>query len=145
MIGAILATFPIPAWVWAAASLGALIQILTLAGPQALRRFRWLAASLIALGSSLGAGLVAVALAIALNHNGTDQLDNLTINSVFWEVARYSVFAVLLAAISGGVTASLGDLLLRRCNQRQTMLTLAMTILIGCSIGSIFGYLTRPG
>lgn len=145
MVGAILAAFPLPAWIWILAVVGAIIQIIALAGPQALRRFRWLAANLLVLGSSLGAGLLAIALAVALNHNGTDQLDELTINSAFWEVFRYSAFAMVLAAISSGVTAALGDRLLRHFQQRQTMAILMATALIGLGVGSMFGYLTRQG
>ena len=92
MVGMSLGAFPIPHWVWIVAVVGILIQITTLAGPQALRRFRWLPANLLALASSLGAGLLAVALAIALNHAGTDQIDDITISSVIWEVFFYSLF-----------------------------------------------------
>jgi ABC-type Fe3+ transport system permease subunit len=104
-----------------------------------------LAANLLVLGSSLGAGLIAIAVAIALNHAGTDQLDDVTVNSVFWEVAWYSLVAVLLAALCSGVTASLGDRLLRHYKQRQTVLILSTTALVGLGVGSIFGLLIRQG
>jgi predicted membrane channel-forming protein YqfA (hemolysin III family) len=145
MVGAILAAFPIPGWVWGFAILGILVQIITLAGPQALRRFRWLAANLLVLGSSLGAGLVAIALAIALNHAGTDQLDDLTLTSVFWDVVRYSLLAVVLAAISSGVTAALGDRLLRQLQQKQTVLILGVTAALGLGLGGMFGILIQQG
>jgi len=145
MVGMSLGAFPIPHWVWIVAVVGILIQITTLAGPQALRRFRWLPANLLALASSLGAGLLAVALAIALNHAGTDQIDDITISSVIWEVFFYSLLALILAAVSSGVTASLGDRLLRHFNQRQTTLILAGTILFGLGFGSLFGFLIRQG
>jgi len=121
------------------------VQIITLAGPQALRRFRWLAANLLVLGSSLGAGLVAIALAIALNHAGTDQLDDLTITSVFWDVVRFSLLAVVLAAISSGVTAALGDRLLRQLQQNQTMLILGVTTALGLGLGGMLGFLIQQG
>jgi H+/Cl- antiporter ClcA len=131
--------------VWIFAVVGILIQITTLAGPQALRRFKWFPANLLALASSLGAGLLAIALAIALNHAGTDQIDDITISSVFWEVFFYSLLALILAAISSGVTASLGDRLLRHFKQQQTVLMLAATTLIGLGCGSLFGWLVRQG
>lgn len=142
-IGVILAAFPVPAWVWIVALFGTLVQISTLAGPQTLRRFKWLAANLLVLGSSLGAGLTAVALAIALNYAATDQLDELTLGGVFWEVVRYSLFAVGLAALCGGVTASLGDRLLRHFQRQQTVLILITTALLGLSLGGAFGFLLR--
>jgi hypothetical protein len=143
MVGAILAAFPIPGWVWVVALGGMLVQIFTLAGPQALRRFRWLAANLLVLGSSLGAGLLAISLAIALNHAGTAQIDDITVTSLFWEVFRYSLLAVVLAAICSGVTASLGDRLLRHFKQRQTIFILAVTTLAGLGVGSLFSLLLR--
>jgi hypothetical protein len=145
MIGVILAAFPIPGWVWGIAAGGSLVQIIALAGPQALQRFRWLAANLLVLGSSLGAGLIAIALAIALNHAGTEQLDGITLNGVFWEVVWYSLLSVLLAAVSAGVTASLGDRLLRHFKQRQTMGLLGLTVLLGLGLGGIFGLLIAQG
>ena len=145
LIGTILGAFPIPIWVWGVAAGGALVQIVTLAGPQALRRFRWLAANLLVLGSSLGAGLVAIALSIALNHAGTDQLDNITLNGLFWEVAGYSLVAVLLAAVCAGVTAALGDRLLRHFKQRQTTFILSTTALAGLVLGGLFGWLMSQG
>ncbi len=145
MVGVILGAFPIPSWVWLVAILGAMVQIVTLAGPQALRRFKWLAANLLVLGSSLGAGLIVIALAIALNHAGTNQLDDITLASVFWETVRFGFVAVVLAAICAGVTASLGDQLLRNLQQRQTILILGATALLGLGIGSLFGLLIRQG
>ena len=141
IIGTILGSFAIPNWVWGVAVVGTVVQIVALAGPQALRRFRWLAANLLVLGSSLGAGFIAIALAIALNHAGTDQLNDISLNSVFWEVVRYGLVAVLLAAVAAGVTAALGDRLLRHFNQRQTMVILGVTALAGLGLGGIFGLL----
>lgn len=143
VIGVILTAFPIPGWVLAIAVAGALIQIVALAGPQALRRFKWLAANLLVLGSSLGAGLIAVALAIALNFAGTDQLNDVSISSIIWDVIKYGLLSVLLAALCSGVTASVGDRLLRHFNQRQTMLILGTAAVLGLSIGSAFGLLIR--
>ncbi len=145
IIGAILGAFPIPLWGWGLAGAGALVQIVTLSGPQALRRFRWLAANLLVLGSSLGAGLIAIALAVALNHAGTDQLDDITLNRLFWEVVLYSWVAVLLAAVCGAVTAAVGDRLLGHFKQRQTVLILSTTALVGLIVGGIFGLLISRG
>jgi hypothetical protein len=144
-VGVILASFPIPGWVWLLAVMGILMQITTLAGPQSLRRFRWLSANLLVLTSSLGTGLLAIGLAIALNHAGTDQIDDVTIRSVFWEVVLYSLLAIILAAITSGLTASLGDRLLRHFKQRQTVLILASTTFIGLGLGCLAGFLVRQG
>ncbi|HZG39296.1 MAG TPA: hypothetical protein VEZ50_11505 [Nodosilinea sp.] len=138
--GAILTTLAEP-WVWPIAAGGAVLQGLVLAGPQALQRFRWLTANLLVLGSIVGGTALAVALSIALNHLGTDNLDELTIGSALVEVVFYSLMAVGLAVLCSLATAALGDRLLRRNKGRKTSLLLVVTALVGLALGGGIGLL----
>jgi hypothetical protein len=126
-------------WVWAVAASGTLLQGLALAGPQALQRFQWLRANLLVLLGILGSGALAVALAIALNHLGTDNIDDITLGKGAMEVALYSLLAVGLAGLCSVVTAALGDRLLRRYPGSKTSLILITTCLVGLVIGGAIG------
>ncbi|MBE9109531.1 hypothetical protein IQ273_08895 [Nodosilinea sp. LEGE 07298] len=128
-------------WVWAGAALGAVIQAVTLAGPEALQRFRWLTANLLVLGSIIGGTALAAALSIALNHLGTDNLDDLTLGRAIAEVVLYSLLAVGLAVLCSLATAALGDRLLRRNKGHKTSLILVMTALVGLAVGGGIGLL----
>jgi len=139
--GAILAALPALPWLWLVAAAAAVVQGLVLAGPQALQRFQWLTANLMVLGSIVGGTTLAVALSVALNYLGTDNLDDLTIASAFTEVVGYSLLAAGLAALCSLTTAALGDRLLRRYPSRTTSLTLISTCLLGLFIGGGIGLL----
>ena len=128
-------------WVWPVAAGGTVVQGVTLAGPEALKRFRWLTANLLVLGSIVGGTALAAALSIALNHLGTDNLDELTIGRAFLEIALYSLLAVLLAVLCSLTTAALGDRLLRRNKGSKTSLILLLTCLLGLGIGGAIGLL----
>ncbi|MFQ4137450.1 hypothetical protein PGN35_014130 [Nodosilinea sp. PGN35] len=128
-------------WVWPLAAGGTVMQGVTLAGPEALKRFRWLTANLLVLGSIVGGTALTVALSIALNHLGTDNLDELTLSGVFLEVALYSLLAVVLAVLCSLTTAALGDRLLRRNKGRKTSLILVLTCLVGLGLGGGIGLL----
>ncbi|WP_035985442.1 hypothetical protein [Leptolyngbya sp. KIOST-1] len=128
-------------WVWLVAALGTVIQGITLAGPQALQRFRWLTANLLVLGSIVGAGALAAALSIALNHLGTDDLDELALGRAVAEVVLYSLLAVGLAVLCSLTTAALGDRLLRRNRGSRTSLLLVLTTLLGIGVGGGIGLL----
>jgi ABC-type Fe3+ transport system permease subunit len=128
-------------WVWPIAAAGTVVQGVTLAGPEALKRFRWLTANLLVLGSIVGGTALAVALSIALNHLGTDNLDDLTLGRAFFEIVLYSLLAVLLAVLCSLTTAALGDRLLRRNKGRKTSLILVLTCLLGLGIGGAIGLL----
>ncbi|MGB3199805.1 MAG: hypothetical protein WBA99_02815 [Nodosilinea sp.] len=128
-------------WVWLGAALGAVIQALALAGPEALRRFRWLTANLLVLGSILGGTALAVALSIALNHLGTDSLDDISLGRALAEVILYSLLAVGLAVLCSLAMAALGDRLLRRNTASKTSLMLVITALGGLALGGGIGQL----
>jgi uncharacterized membrane protein YbhN (UPF0104 family) len=117
------------------------IQAVTLAGPEALQRFRWLTANLLVLGSITGGTALAAALSIALNHLGTDNLDDLTLGRAIAEVVLYSLLAVGLAVLCSLATAALGDRLLRRNKGHKTSLILVMTALVGLAVGGGIGLL----
>ncbi len=136
--GVIVAALASP-WVWAIAAAGTLLQGLALAGPQALQRFRWLTATLLALMGLLGSCALAVALSIALNQLGSDNLDDLTLSRVVLEVGLYSLLAVGLAALCSLATAALGDRLLRRHPGSRTSLILMTTCLFGLISGGAIG------
>ncbi|MBD1875994.1 hypothetical protein H6F75_21150 [Nodosilinea sp. FACHB-131] len=128
-------------WIWLVAAGGTVVQGTTLAGPEALKRFRWLTANLLVLGSVVGGTAVAVALSIALNHLGTDNLDELTLGRAFLEIVLYSLLAVLLAVLCSLTTAALGDRLLRRNKGSRTSLILLVTCLLGLGLGGAIGLL----
>lgn len=139
--GMLLTALPELPWLWLVAAAAALVQGLALAGPQALQRFQWLTANLMVLGSIGGGTMLAVALSVALNYLGTDNLDDLTFASALTEVVGYSLLAVGLAALCSLTTAALGDRLLRRYPGRTTSLTLVGTCLLGLFIGGGIGLL----
>lgn len=144
--GLTLGAFSVPPWVWLLALAGTLAQVIALAGSQALQRFKWLTANLLVLLSIGGAGALAMALSIAFNQAGTDQLDDLTLGGAFWEVLLFSLLAVVLTALCSLATAALGDRLLRHFQDRptkarQTVFMLAATCLLGLGLGAAFGLL----
>lgn len=128
-----------PLWAWVLASGGAVLQGLALAGPKALKRFRWLTANLLVLLGIVGSGALAVALAIALNHLGTDNIDEVTLESLIRDVLLYSLLAVGLAGLCSLVTAALGDRLLRRYPGSKTSTVLITTCLVGLALGGAIG------
>lgn len=128
-------------WVWPVAALGAVVQGVALAGPHALQRFRWLRANLLVLGNLLGGTALAVGLSIALNHMGTDNIDDLTIGRAMAEVTFYSLMAVGLAVLCSLSTATLGDRLLRRYQASKTSLILVIVVLVAMGLGGAIGLL----
>jgi hypothetical protein len=141
-IGLILASFPIAPWFWGIAVLAIIIQLLALGGPKALQRFKALPANLVALGSIVGASGLAVVLSVALNHLGTDQLDDLSIASAILEVFFFSLLALVLAALTAFVTARLGDILLKRVTPPQASLILVFTCLLSLGLGAALGQIS---
>jgi hypothetical protein len=139
--GMILTGLPALPWLWLTAAVGSVVQGLALAGPQSLQRFRWATANLLVLSSIVGGTALAVALSVALNHLGTDNIDELTIASALMEVVVYSLLAVGLAVLCSLATAALGDRLLRRYTSRFTSLALIGTGLLGLAIGGGVGLL----
>ncbi len=136
--GLLLASLGTP-WIWALGAAGALLQGLALAGPKALQRFRWLTANLLVLLGILGSCTLVVALSIALNHLGSENLDDLSLSHAVMEVVLYSLIAVALGALCSLTTAALGDRLLRRHPGSKTSLILIATCLVGLAIGGGIG------
>lgn len=128
-------------WMWLGAAIGAVVQSVALAGPAALQRFRWLTANLLVLGSIAGGAALAATLSVALNHLGTDNLDDLTLARAIAEIVLYSLLAVGLAVLCSLATATLGDRLLRRNKGSKTSLLLAITALVGLAVGGGIGLL----
>lgn len=128
-------------WLWLLAAAGAVMQGLALAVPKALQQFRWLTANLLVLGSISGSTMLAVALSIAFNHLGTDNVDDMTIASGFIEVVVHSLLAVGLTVLCSLTTSALGDRMLRRHTSRFTSLGLIVTGLVGLAVGGGLGLL----
>lgn len=139
--GLLLAAFSVAIGVWVLAIAATLVQIMALAGPQTLQRFRWLPASLLALLGMIGAGGFAAALSIALNHVGSDQLKSLTLSGIFLDVLKFSLLAVGLTALCSSMTASTGDRLMGRFSRSQVIAILSVSCLLGLGIGAGAGYL----
>ncbi|MDA0674599.1 MAG: hypothetical protein O3C67_12960 [Cyanobacteria bacterium] len=143
--GLMLASFPAPYWIWNLALAGVLAQAIALAGPRALSRFRWWSANLLALLAIVGAGAMVVALAIALNYVGTDQLDQLVPQQAAMEVLKMSLIAVVTAALAGIINAETGDRLLALFNRLQSSLILAAAGILGLAIGGGIGVIAVAG
>jgi hypothetical protein len=143
--GLMLASFPVPYWIWNVALAGVLAQSLALAGPQALARFRWWGANLLALLAILGTGAIVIALAIALNYVGTDQLDQVVPQEAAMEVLKMSLVAVVTAALGGILNAETGDRLLALFNRLQTSLILTAACILGLGIGGLIGLVAVAG
>lgn len=143
--GLLLASFPAPYWIWNIALAGVLAQSLALAGPQALARSRWWRANLLALLAILGTGAIVIALAIALNYVGTDQLDQVVPQEAAMEVLKMSLIAVIIAALGGILNAETGDRLLALFNRLQTSLILTAACILGLGIGGLIGLMAVAG
>jgi hypothetical protein len=133
--------FPAPLWIWYLAVGGVVLQAIALAGPKALGRFRWWSANALALVAILGAGLVAVALGISMGFVGTDNLDEVEVQSTAFEVLRVGLLAILVPAMSGIIAAETGDRLLPVFNRLRTSVILAVACLAGLGLGAAIGLL----
>jgi hypothetical protein len=141
--GLMLASFPVPYWVWNLALGGVVAQALALAGPKALTRFRWWSANFLALVAIAGTGAISVALAIALNYAGTDNLDEIVPQTAAFEVVRMSLVALVTAALGAIISAETGDrLLLSIFNRLQTTLILAAVCILGLGLGGLLALTT---
>lgn len=136
-----MAAFPAPYWIWNLALGGAIAQAIALAGPEALSRFRWGIANALSLLAILGAGLLAIALGLALGFVGADNLDAIEVQATVFETIRMGFLAVMIAAFSAIVTAATGDRLLRGLSRLQTSLVLAATCVLGLGLGALLGLL----
>ncbi|MDB9525183.1 hypothetical protein PN498_04230 [Oscillatoria sp. CS-180] len=139
--GMVMAAFPAPYWIWNLALGGAIAQALALAGPQALRHFRYWSANSLVFLAILGTGAIVVALATALGFVGTDQLDEIKLTATTFQVIRVSFLAIVIAALGAIVGAETGDRLLRTFNRLQTTLVLAATCILGLGLGGLIGLL----
>jgi len=133
--------FPAPLWIWYLAVGGVGLQAIALAGPQSLGRFRWWSANALALVAILGAGLVAVALGVSMGFVGTENLDEVAVQSTAFEVLRVGLLAILVPAMSGIIAAETGDRLLPVFNRLRTSVILAMACLAGLGLGAAIGAL----
>lgn len=139
--GLVMASFPAPYWIWNLALAGVIIQALALAGPKALSQFGWWRTNLLALLAIIGTGAMVVALAIALNHAGTDKLDDIVPKVAAMDVLKMSLMALITAAAGAIVSAETGDRLLATFNRIQTSLVLAAVCILGLGIGGLIGIL----
>lgn len=140
-VGAILASFPAPYWIWNLALGGAIAQALALAGPEALGRFRWWGATALSLLAILGTGAIVVALGIALGFVGTENIDDIELKATAFQVIRVSLLALVVAALGASISAETGDRLLRSFNRVETSLVLAATCILGLGLGGLISLL----
>jgi hypothetical protein len=140
--GLIIAAFPVPYWVWTLALGSVVIQAIALAGPVALSRFRWLPANLLALLGIVGAGALAVALAIALNYSGSANLDDIAPEKTAFEVFRMSLLALAIAAVCASLLTNVGDRLIQSSFRRvPTTFIVSATGFLGLGLGGALGVL----
>ncbi|NJN21057.1 MAG: hypothetical protein HC812_07560 [Leptolyngbya sp. RL_3_1] len=76
-MGLIMASFPAPYWIWNLALAAIISQALALAGPNALSQLGGWRTNALTLLAIIGTGAMVIALAIALNHVGSDNLDDI--------------------------------------------------------------------
>jgi len=138
-VGLVIASFGVELWVWGLAIGATVLQTLALAGKRSLQRFRWLPSHLVAGGHIVGAAGLATSLSIALNHAGAEDLAELTIETILWDVATFSVLAVGLAACCSLAVAAMGDRLLATGGQRRASATLLLSCLVGLGVGASVG------
>lgn len=141
-VGLVLASFPVPYWLWTLALAGTFLQAVVLLGSQAQQRLRRPLQLLLGFLGVLGAGALAAALSIALNHAGSDDLDQVELQNLVLEVALLSLLALLLAGLSAAVTAHTGDRLIASFRRVQASLILAATALLGLGMGGAMGLLS---
>lgn len=140
-IGLLLAAFPVPPWVWYLALGGVLLQAIALAGPKALSRFRWWSANALALLAIIGTALVAIALGISMGFVGTENLDEVVLESTTFEVLRISLLAFFVPSIGAIVGAETGDRLLTVLNRLATTLLLTIACMAGLGLGAAISLL----
>lgn len=140
-VGAILATFSVPLWVWGLVLGGTVAQTSVLAGPRSLARFRWWSANFLVLLAILGAGAIVSGLSIALSYAGTENLDQVVPMEFGLDVLKMSTVALLIGGLGAVVNAAVGDRLLISFNHLQTVVILAASSFSGLGIGSLIGWL----
>lgn len=140
-IGLLLAAFPVPAWIWYLALGGVVLQAIALAGPKALSRFSWWSSNALALLAILGTVLVTIALGISMGFVGTEDLDEVAMQSTTFEVLRVSLLAIFVPSVGAIVGAETGDRLLSVLNRLKTTLVLAMGCLAGLGLGAAISLL----
>lgn len=136
-----MSAFPAPYWIWNLALGGAIAQSLALAGPKALRRSRWWKANLLVLLAIVGAGLLGIAVAIALGFSGTDNLEDIEVQVTAFEVILVGLLALFITASAAVMTAETGDRLIYSFNRLQTTLVLAANCIMGLGLGALIGLL----
>ncbi len=143
--GVILGSFPLPPWVWGVGVAGVLAQVAALAGRRALSGCGWLRANALVLMAIMGTVLLGATLAIALNHLGTDKLDDLEPVVAAWEVVQYSLGAMVVAALAGITLTETGDRLLPILKRAKTSLTLGAIAVMGLGLGGLVGLVAVAG
>lgn len=139
--GTIMASFPAPYWIWNLALGGAIAQSVALAGPRALKRFRWWSANVLALLAILGTGAVVIALGIALGYAGTDNIDAIVPKDTIFQVIWVSLVAFTIPALSAIIGAATSDRLLHHFGRLQTTLIMASISILGLVLGGVVGLL----
>lgn len=140
-MGLVLSAFPVPYWVWGLAIVSVCLQTIALAGPQRLSHLRGLPACLVSLTTYLGAGGAAAALAIALNHAGSDDLESLVPFEVVGEILQFALVALGLAALCASLITATGDRLLNLHRHRWVSFVITSVAILGLALGGSLGLL----
>ena len=142
--GLLLVAFYPPYWVWPMALAGTLMQCLALAGPQALqllsRAKAWWAVRL----SCLGAGLLLVALGIAVGYGGPDDIDAISLQQTATTIAGSALGTFVLTFICAFVSARAGDRLVSLHGRGRSSLMLAGVCFSGLFLGGLIGMAAIP-
>jgi hypothetical protein len=143
LVGFIVTAVPGFPWIWPVVLVGTGLQVLELTVfstgvPTGKIGARILAGVL----RWFGAIALTVALASALNYLGTDQLNDITLGSVFGQVLGLSLLAFLLAMLCRLTTARLEYRLQQRLRPRQTLLILSIVTFLSLAAGGTVGLLT---
>jgi hypothetical protein len=137
--GLLLSVFSPPLWVWLLGLVSTLAQAGALAGPESLaalgqrqaRRLVWL--------SGVGSCGLVIALAVAVNYGGTDNIDQIRPFLAALAVILASLLALGVGLLCTLATAWTGDQLLSRVSRPRSAWVLAAIDGLGLLLGGLVG------
>ncbi|HIK45843.1 MAG TPA: hypothetical protein IGR64_13315 [Leptolyngbyaceae cyanobacterium M65_K2018_010] len=144
LVGFIVTALPDQLWLWPLVLVGSWVQVWELTPPTQEQKTGKIGGSFLWLPflRLLGIGSFTLALAVALNYLGTDQLDDITLASLIGQILALSLLAVLLALACRRTTATLAKRLEQRLKLPPRRVTLGTIALLGLAIGGLAGAVT---
>lgn len=141
-VGYIVTALPSVLWFWPLALVATLFHGVEITLPPHRSRRGWvLQTSLRVLGTTA----LLMALTIALNFLGSDQLNDITLIGVIGQVILFSLLAAFLVYLCRFLTRQLGIQLLKRLDQRPAQGVLILVGVLGLALGGGLGLLSRMG